>query len=133
MKKLKNYPFPWFKGFLFQDAWIVRSVWYGFSSEGMLEFISLDGSKNFCKKMCTFSAGLKSGTVNKKISVTRIMNDNQILMSLDLLSKGMKANQGLDSQGLSFCSLTKSPAFHSKLNSKTSLTMPKNISFLDSY
>lgn len=79
-RKTIAYPFPWMKGYLFQDVWCVRSLWFGFSSDNMLEFCNLDGST-----VPHPIIGSKKHLGMPKFSTVRAFSDHTILMSLDLL------------------------------------------------
>ena len=86
LKKTSDYPFPWYKGFLFQETWLIRSVWHGFSSDKTLEFQSLDGSYTYPSSMCLFPYGKRNGPLSSKFSGVRVFSDCQLLLSYDLLS-----------------------------------------------
>ena len=116
LRRSRGYCWPWFNGYIFQEVWAVRSMWYGFSGEGMLEVCSLDGSVSVHPNMSKY-IGSKTGAY--RLAGLRSFNDSQLLMAMDLLRGGAGVDGALSQSvnGLNFPALQTTPIFKSLLDS----------------
>jgi hypothetical protein len=83
------YLLPWYQGYVWQHVWVLRSAWFGFSSEGALEMMTFDGSVAQHPFLQRYVAQNRDQGKTSSFSALRIHNDSQGLMTLDLLRGGI--------------------------------------------
>lgn len=95
------YLLPWYQGYVWQHAWVLRSTWFGFSSEGVLEMMTFDGTSVQHPFLQRYIAQNRDQAKSPSFCALKIHNDSQGLMTLDLLRGGIISRSTQLSQSVS--------------------------------
>lgn len=117
-----GYPFPWWRGSIWQAVWLVRFVRHGVSGEGLAEVAFVcEESTDVTKTMGRLPIGKARGALDTRFLGIRLFSDGSTMAALDLLREGTlspalrKQKSDANDEVLHFDGLSSSPAFRAIL------------------
>ena len=81
----RGYGLPSCEGFLWQNVWVVRSLWFSFSQAGLMQIVDIAGDSRLPPVFGEFPAGRTKGALKQKFSAIKFSCDSTHFSALELL------------------------------------------------
>ena len=82
----RGYRLPFSEGFLWQNVWAVRSIWFSFSQAGMMQIVDIAGNSSLPPDFGNMPPGKTRGALRQKFNAIKFSCDLTHFYALDFLN-----------------------------------------------